>query len=286
MITARKSSGNMTVLMSLVFGIVVAVCVIGLAVNSLFFQRTRDQHEADAVAVTLAGSLNAQNRLGQFNELECFSRELIYVDRTQFQTCLEREPIMAPLANQLLDEGRTDQRLLENERRNLGQVMAKDVREFVHQFNQQAQSRQTMLPWLSANNFQIQQVKLGKIKNVLSNIALSDAIPDLARFDAEQPFVDARSRLYKADVDVRLPVDSDLNFEFAAVPACIKGTCSPARNTNEDVFWQYARASAHCLPTAVQIICGSDVRVGGGETSGKLQLRSTAITAGASASDM
>jgi hypothetical protein len=37
---------------------------------------------------------------------------------------------------------------------------------------------------------------------------------------------------------------------------------------------------------AVQIICGSDVRVGGGETSGKLQLRSTAITAGASASDM
>jgi hypothetical protein len=294
MITTRKSSGNMTVLMSLTFGLLIAACVVGLIVNSLMFQRSRNQHDADALAVSLADKLNVGNRVGQINELEAQSRELVYVSRQMSERCASEEPLLAPLAGQLLEQSRVDHELVAAERRNLAMSMVEDVQYMARTYNAQA-TNDLNLPWLTAKAARINRIDLGAIANVQSSVRSPRLFADLADFDIASGYVDKRSRLFRAELNAKLPEDGDLRFDFASLPACISGTASPARNTNDDVFVLYKRvvetalpveATMQKLPTAVQVTCSSDVSVNTRESAhSDLQLRSTAITFGAGADE-
>src|SRR5438128_7967466 len=81
MIPNRHPSGNMLILMALTMAIIFALVMTGLTFNCFLFQCTHAQCEADAVALRLASEINKGDRVGQLNELEECSRELVYVSR-------------------------------------------------------------------------------------------------------------------------------------------------------------------------------------------------------------
>lgn len=296
MIALRKSSGNMTVLMSLTFALLVGACVIGLVVNSLMFQRARNQHDADALAVSLADKLNAGNRIGQINELEAQSRELVHLSRQASERCASEEPVLAGLAAQLLEESRVQHELVDAERRNMALSMVEDVQRAAALFNSgQGGSGELRLPWLSAAPARITRIDLGSIAGVQSSVQSSKLVADLHDFDLMRGNVDRRTGLFHAELNAKLPEDGDLKFVYASLPACVGGFAAPARNTNDDVFRSHKRVwetgvpvngVPRELPSAVQVTCASDVSIANSASNhADLTLRSTAITFGASADE-
>lgn len=285
----------MTVLMSLTFALLVGACVIGLVVNSLMFQRARNQHDADALAVSLADKLNAGNRIGQINELEAQSRELVYLSRQASERCTSEEPVLAGLAAQLLEESRVQHELVDAERRNMALSMVEDVQRTAASFNSGRGGSELRLPWLNAAPVRITEIELGSIAGVQSSVRSSKLVMELHDFDLTRGNVDRRTGLFNAELNARLPEDGDLKFVFASLPACIGGFASPARNTNDDVFRSYKRiwrdgapvsGVPRELPSAVQVTCASDVSIANSASNhADLTLRSTAITFGASADE-
>lgn len=278
----RRSNGNMTTVVSLTFGLVIFVWLVGTAINSLLFQRTRDLQNADVIAIKLANTLNAGNRIGQFNQLQADSRELVYVSRQQFESCLSEEPLLAPLADQLLTEARADHQLVRNERTNLSILTSREVQDVVDSINKECNGQSQYLPWLSAKNFQIQQVKFGASKNALSNVAAYSNYPELLQFDLAQGYVDKSSGLFLPQLEVHLPFDSDIRCTFVALPPCVKGTPAAARVISDDLFKESPRTSSRTISTALQVTCGSQVAVSDSHDQSQLKLHSTALTAGAS----
>lgn len=296
MIEHRSSNGSTIVLVSLVIGIVVVTALFGIGFNFLLLVRARAQCTADAMALSIAKKLNKDDRIGELNELQQASRELIFVSRRTYdQSCDSRIPELNALCDQLLQDARAGHPFLEAERQNQIRAIGKEIQDAAQIYNRNRNKiRQTAFLGLQTYEPEITRVDCGRIVNVNSNVKAFEAIPELATFDRDKGYVDRASKLYKCEIDAKLPsLDSDLDFYFSSLPAYVGKTCAPSRNTNPNVFVPYGNIfdegkikniSYGRIPSAIQIFYGMDV-VYPWERSkvASIRLIATGSTGGASA---
>ncbi len=259
--------------MSLIIGIIAFVALCGIGFNYLLFMRARTQYEADAMVLSLASKVNIGDRVGQFNELQEASRELIFVSRKYCDQCTDKTfPAFSSLSNRLLEDARSAHSLLEIERKNQISTIGKEAQDAVLACNRQRNDKSTFA-FLGLNCFEpeILRVDLGRIEKVNCNVRSLDAIPDLANFDLSKSYFDKKTKLFKSDINAKLPdSDSDLDFNFSSLPAYTDNISAPPRNTNDRVFIRYCTVfekgkikstSAKQIPSAIQVYYGMDVTV-------------------------
>jgi hypothetical protein len=261
----------MTLLISLIIGLIVAIGVGGLIFNRVLLERTRAQFALDALSLSLASKINSGDRVGQVNRLEEASRELIFTSRQAANACSSQDLSgFTRISNLLLDEARSGHDWVEHERINQVSIIRKEILEAVHSYeNKRDQDVALGFLTIKTNNPKVVRVDLGRIKNVDSNIESLVAIPELYEFDRQRGYVDRPSNLFKCNVNAKLPVpDSDLVFRFCALPAYVGETCSPPRNTNFDAFESFGsiflngvdtRTAFDDIPDALQVTSNMDV---------------------------
>ncbi len=297
MVTSRHSRGNMIFLVSCTIALVIAIGIIGIMFNHVLLQRTRGQFDLDAITLSMASKINLGDRVGQINQLEEASRELVFTSRQTLNNCSEPEQgDLTKLSNLLLEDARAGHRLVENERRNQIAVIRAEMQDSVVDLKKNDGRGGLSFFFIHTAQPKIIKVELGRIVNVDSNVRSLDAIPELRDFDRRSGYVDSSSKLIKSNVNAKLPApDSDLNFRFCALPAFSGKICSPPRNANAKVFKSYGtiylngaktRDEFDEIPEAVQITSVMDVNI---ENVAKLsnlatvQTISTAACSGASA---
>lgn len=294
MLKKRSQKGTILFLIALATGLIIAVGVIGFIFNSFIFGCTRAQYYVDALALSMATTINAGDRVGQINHLEGCSRELVFESRANFERCNEQDiEVLKPLCFRLLEEARDGQQLVEHERRNQITLISKELQRIASDHNKAAARQGGILDirWLQASQPQIETVLVGQLGNTESSVLHESFIPELADFDMSQGYIDKDTNLFKGNVDAKLPDDDELHFYISRLPAYVKGTCAPARNTNADVFAapsvifkdrKPAIIAVSHIPNAVQIICTMNTQIGTGN-EGTVRLVSTGVTYGATA---
>jgi hypothetical protein len=273
MIAHRKAKGSTSFLVSLLIGIIVFVALCGIGFNYLLFMRARAQYAADAMALNLATKINVGDRVGQFNQLQEASRELVFVSRQYCDQCNDKTfPTLTSLCNRLVEDARSAHSLVEDERQNQIVTIRKEAQDAALTCNKQRNDNRTFA-FFGLNCFEpeILRVDLGRIANVSCNVRSLDAISDLANFDLSKGYFDKKTKLFKSDINAKLPEsDADLDFNFSSLPAYIDKISAPPRNTNDRVFIRYntvfdnreiKNTLAKQIPSAIQVHYGMDVIV-------------------------
>ncbi len=294
MIKSRNSGGNMLGVVLLTLGLIVALTMSGLTFNTLMFQVGRAQEEVDTLALDLCSHINKGDRVGQINELEQCSRELIYLSHKELKQCSDSDfYFLTPLCLQLLGEARAGHFLLERERKNQINLISREIQEVALSYNSGDGKWLTLtMPWLETCEPKITRVDVGSIDTVESNVLNLETIRELADWDRQHRYIDQSTNLYRGNINALIPgPGSDLQFEISALPAYVKGTCSPARNTNPDVFLRAGTVfrsnavpldSINQIPNAVQVFYSLKVAAGPRkEIATRVNLVSTGATNGA-----
>ncbi len=238
----------MLTLVALVTVLILAVGLIGILFSTLLSQHSRAQYEVDSLALTIAKLINKGDRVAQMNQLVGRSRELIYTTRQSREAC-ERERMghLGPLLDQLMNEAYSSQAIVEYERKNQIETIAKDVREATQKYNADRSAKSnSFLPWLKTFEPEVVRVDLGCIENVQSNVRNLSVVEELADFDRRSGYVDPKSNLFKANINARLPSpDDELTFKFSSLPALVEDSCAPPRVANSQVFKSFGPVIAH-----------------------------------------
>jgi hypothetical protein len=281
----------MLTMTTLVIGLVLLACLIGFGFYLLLAQQKKGQHEADNLTLSLAGALNKDDKIGQMNNVVARCRELVFVSRQNADAASqERNQILAPLANQLLDESRSSAQFVEAERKNEIAYITKKTREAVERYTMGTHNESTFtLPWFKTYDPQVQDVYLGYIDKVQSNVINTGVITELRDHDEKQKYFEKGSQLYRGNIDAKLPSpDSDLIFKISSLPADVDSSVSPPRLTNPEVFVKLSplfldekytnQRSADQIPSAVEVFANMDVSMKSGDQ--KVRIGSTATTNG------
>lgn len=235
----RNQSGAMMGIVIAMLAIIVFVGIAGLTTNGLWLDYWHAQMDADAMALSLASGINIGDRVGQVNELEECSRELVYVSGQASKQCEEPDfQILAPLCQRLNDEAISGHDLVERERKNQINLISQEMGDSIRKYNaDQSWAPTVRLPWIEVNKPKITQVEVGAIDGGQSNVKSLDTIDELADYDRNMGYLDSRTKLFKGNINATVPNEAQgLTFKISALPACIKGTCAQARNTNPFVF--------------------------------------------------
>ena len=286
----------MTFLVTLLTGIFVFVALCCIAFNFVLFLRARAQYEADASTLDFATKLNVADRIGGVNLLEEASREMVFISRQNCDRCADLNlPQLNALSSVLLKRARQGHSLIESERQNQIVSICADAQAAARNYNKEKCGKSSLsFLDLSCLEPEILRVDLGHISAVDSSVRDLNIIPELSNHDISKGYVNLKSRLYRSDLDVKLPdPDSDLDFYFSSLPAYTKNTTSPSRNTNDAVFATYGTVFTNKqtkltlpkqIPSAVHVVYGMSVTVPW-DHSGKssIELVSTGTTSGASA---
>lgn len=267
MIITRNPRGNMLTIMALTMAMFVSLAMFGFTFDSALFHHCRSQNQADALALDLSARINEGDRVGQINELEICSRELMYLSHKDLQQCSEEQfQFLTPLCLDLLNEAQKGHLMVERERRNQVRVVTQSIQDMAVQHNGDANKGVVLaLPWLEIGKLRVEQVDAGFIANIESNVAALPAIRELYDYDKRKGFIDKSSGLYKGNINATLTnMEGTLSFRLASLPACVSNTCAPARNTNPEVFVSTGTLIDHeqktigeleQIPSAVQVRC-------------------------------
>jgi hypothetical protein len=194
--------------------------------------------QADSMALEMAKAINDRDRVGELNNMIEYSRESVYCSRETLNTIRARHPQLRALAETMLDDARDGAKLLERERQTLRAQIIGELKATAKQHCGYLEK----LPEIELSFFQIkprkiERVELGVLTNVPSNANAPSAIEELARFDSNSGYLSAGTRLYRANVDAKLPSpDNDLVFKFSALAPPVETTLAPARLVLQDAF--------------------------------------------------
>lgn len=270
----RNQVGNMLTVVALTTGMTVAVGVAGFSFNSFLFQCDQMQSKTDALALQLAGKINEGGRVGQINELQQCSRELMFVSRQELKQCEQEDfSFLTPLSQQLMGEARAGHNLVERERQNQIRLIKSDLQAEALKHNSDRSDRISLaLPLLQTREPQITGIDVGYIDNVESNVKNLNVIKELSDFDRQNGYIDSTTKLYRANIDARLPdQEHDLSFRISSLPAYVEKICAPARNTNPDVFLRTGTIFTAAgdkdeeidqLPSAIQVFVSMNASFG------------------------
>jgi hypothetical protein len=297
MIAGRKSTGNMLSLVVLTMGAILALVLIGLVFNTFLFQCSRAQYKVDALAINLAGKINSGDRVGQMNDLVEASRELIFVCDENMQQCQSQElEVLTPLCNQLLEEARRGQALVEDERKQQIQMIVTELTDEATKYNRAAGAIDALaMLGLKANEPLITKIDVGYVRQMDSNVHDLRMLPELSKADAEKGNTAQRSKLFRANHNAKLPgLQHDLAFKFSPLSACTRGVYAPARNANLQIFVPTGTilkngtgqpCTLDYAPSAVSITCTMDAAMENQQAATTVGLTAVGITPGAVSGD-
>jgi hypothetical protein len=284
--------GNMLTIVGMCMAIVLLLLGLALSVQYLFFSHQFIKHHADQLATSLAIQLNANDRIGQMNNLVANSRELVFNSRANYNRVASNYPQMISLADRLLSDSRDGADIVEKERRELVAILLRDLQTSAKTTNLSGSLGQNVaLPWASSNQASILDLKVGCIKGVESNVLAPYGNNDLLNLDTKAGYIDPTTHLYYGLSIIKLPEDPDKQFRLTSLAPAVEGNVAPPRLVGPEAFeksgellknGQDISASCDQLPTAVQLSIGMDVtsRVAVQSTH-ETTADSTAATAGA-----
>ena len=204
------------------------------------------------------------------NNMTGYARELVYSSRKALDQTVAHHPRMRPLAIQLMDEARQSASLVESERGLLKVMILKDLQKAANQAEtNELKKGVTSLPGVSADPTRISKVEAGYIEGVLSNVAVSEGMPDLQEYDLANKYANEKSNSYLGNINARLPApDDDINFEICSLPAPARSTIAPVRLTSNSVFRKLMTVGPEAgndftkckqLPSAIQVITSTKI---------------------------
>jgi hypothetical protein len=237
--TIRTLNGNMFISSCLAMGLVILVLVIGFAFYLIFADQKHGEAQSDGIALNLAKSLNADDRIGQMNTIVEHSRELVYLSRQSVMAAPDLNvPAYESLADQFLTEAKDSALLVEKERRNQIDIAVLTCRDKILTLcNEKANSGYSILPWFFEDQLSIKGLQLGSIDSNFSNISAPQAVKALRKFDLDHHYIDGVSGLYCGNINAKLPQpDDELPFCLSSLPARVENTDCPARLTRPDAF--------------------------------------------------
>lgn len=278
----------MLFLVAISAGLILAVAMMGFMFNRFLSHRERAQADLDAQALSYASTINQANRVGNLNEMQQASRELVYESREQYDQCQTTDSaFLSPLCYQLLLESREGHALLEKERQNTIETVCSEINQAAQKYNEKNQYAAGTFCWPQASGARIDSIHVGTIANTDSNVKNLDAIKELCEFDQSKGYINSGSNLYRANINAKLPNEGDLDFYMSSLPANIDGVCSPPRNANSESFKQSGtiltegQAGSHVpsqIPNAVQI--QGSIKTSSSKNVARLELVSTGVTGG------
>ncbi len=278
----------MLFLVAISAGLILAVAMMGFMFNRFLSHRARAQSDLDAQAVICASAINKGNRVGNLNEMEQASRELVFESREQCDKCqVSDSSFLSPLTYQLMLEAREGHNLLEKERQRTIETICTEINQSAQSFNEKNRNRSAAFCWPEAAGARIDSIQVGTIANTDSNIKDLSVIKELSEADEEKGYINSRSRLYRANLNAKLPNEGDLDFFISSLPANIDGISAPPRNANPESFLrsevifsdnQAGSCTPSQIPNAVQI--QGSIKTSASNKVARLELLSTGVTGG------
>jgi hypothetical protein len=262
----RSSRGSILTLVVLCLFGLVAIFMIVISMMMLTVTFHSAEHKSDGITLELAQIPNADNRLGDLNDMTVCSRQMIFSSRQNLSRTTEnRNKQFQPLAEQMLAESRESSFILGREHRNQIENMIEAVHSYVWNFNNVRRSQSQMdNVILKQQGRKIVEVEVGTVESVQGS-AKSDAstMPLLNDLDANAKLVDPRSGYYLPNKNIVLPYDDDLKFSIDSLAPAIEGTISPSRLLNQGAFKPTAQLfdkgifqpkNLDVVPTAVRVV--------------------------------
>ncbi len=273
----RQRSGSMLAIIILSTGLVALLFLFCLSLGALFLAHYRVQNALDQVALTGACKLNAQDRIGQMNNIIARSRQLVYASRQTESEIAQKRPQLRRLAASLLDEARSSARDVEQEAKRLLTLSSKEAtRAMNDEFDKTCGAHALRLPGLEISTPVLVETRLGSLQGVDSNVSVLHGMPELADFDKHQSYINKKPDLYVQGANLKLPSeDADLNFNLASLPAFVNNISAPARLVLPGSFQS---SMDRQLKSAAQVEATADVKTPYGTST--IRFLSTATTYG------
>jgi hypothetical protein len=270
----RAQSGNMLILTSVFMTLIAVFIVIGISYAGLFFVHNRLETSAGEIALAGAMQLNKNDRVGQMNNMVARSRQLVY---DSHKTVDEADQSLQHLAQTLYEESMDSAQMLDSvDRKQLLSVCESESKAAMKaKFDEIAPSYNITLPWLRLESLKLNAMKLGKIRNVKSNVWAMTELNELASHDKGLSYMD---KLYNDDINAHIPDDSGLTFKIASLAASTESCITPARQTLATAFTGNKDDQLH---SATQVELDLGVKAGlGGNAGEMMRATGTAATTG------
>lgn len=235
----------------MIVGLILATIGAVFTVYFFFFSHKRIQERVDALTLSCAATLNARDRVGQMNNLIARCRELVFNSRQIHQRALFGYAQTEPLARQLLEESRAGARLVEAERARLSFLCLAQVREFTKAKEKELEGGiHVFIPGMKIAQPVINNVDVGFIQDVESNVESGEGNPDLEQHDLNAQYIQKESKLYLGNINAKLPApDDDLDFKLSSLAAPVEGAVASPRLATQKVF----RAEARVIENQVDV---------------------------------
>lgn len=250
----RRQNGNIIALVSFMIAVTAVLFLIAMSYGGLVFMQNRVRASADEIALVGARKLNEMDRIGQMNNMVARCRQLVFSSSKQYNEALSLYPQISNLAKDLYDETKLSAVELESQRHHLRQVAEAEAKDAMQQKFLAIMATYPMdLPWLSVEIPVMDEFKVGKLKDVQSNVERLKNIDELVAYDQSQSYVssDPGLKLYRESIDAKLPgADSSLTFKLASLAPPVENSVSPARMVLAGLF---ADVPGDQLPSATKV---------------------------------
>jgi hypothetical protein len=211
----------------------------------------RCNSKADGIALEAAAQLNANDPIGQFNNLVSRSRLLVETSRQSVSASgagLRKQ--LQPLAQSLLDQSRDGAMLLESERQRLLMTKLTQMMQTVQE-RMRAPAVFSIVPWVEIKEVRVSGLQVGTVRELNAYVQSSEN--ELYDYDLKQNYINKSSGFYRGNIDATLPAsDKDLSFNISSLPAPVGNTLSPARLIASDRFVPLATISIDDQPNMLQ----------------------------------
>lgn len=244
----------MLVIVTLSLFLFVSIVMLFLSFGMLSLQHSRQRDALESTTLSVAQTLNDQDRVGQLNEMTACNRELVFESRSAVNQCLDpRFKGMAPLASDLLDESREAADLLKDEHQAQIDTTVGQIRAAIWSYNNSKRSNsQFDNVILRSSASAIQDVEVGYLDTVDSNAHVNELSSELQQWDQSNNFVSS-GNLFKANISATLPYDNDLSFLISSLSAPVNRDVSPARLVLENHFHSFGKIIENGHNTTLQL---------------------------------
>jgi len=234
--------------------LLLSLCTVSIVGNNL-------QAKTDAIALQAGAALNADDHVGQINDLISRCRLLVTTSRQGYDASGSgAKRHLLPLAGMLLDQSRHSANLMESERKKLLALKLAQVKQIVKEESEHPSLFPT-LPWVTVGPPSVEKLDVGSVRELSSNAKAERT--DFYNSDVHQGYVDKLSDLYRGNINAKLVGnDKDLSFVISTLPAAVNNIVAPASLIAADRFVPLASiygegktVSGSCaqIPSAVQL---------------------------------
>ena len=278
----RTKSGNMLILSILLIGLIVSGLVVGLGFYVMYADQKRGQSQVDEIALNMAESLNADNRIGQMNTIVEHSRQLAYTSRAQLGVVMTNPTLVAyiPLAKELCSDAATGVNKVDAERQNQISIAIANCHNYAERIANKSGTMK-LLSWFIGNRVTINTVEFGSIKNTLCSSESPTLLSNLHTYDLQCKYTVQNSNLYFGNINATLASpDQDLPFYFSALSPLTLGSTSATRLANIEAFDSLAvifdsqkstMALPAQLPGAIRVVGTMHIQTG--KVGGQVDLK-------------